>query len=164
MKFRVLPAVLLLVFGLCSHLSAATATDVSDYTVNSLSITGALSAWQTDATDRGPIYLSKHDQVAIECAAVSLTNLGTNVVTFTFARSIDGVAPGEASFFALDCTANGLVSGNVITNIDMGAFGYLWLTSVACSSNLTDGEGLTNVVTPTVRYAVKPDRKGTADE
>lgn len=80
-------------------------------------------------------------------ATFKLTGSGTSASVFVFDKSLDG-ANWETGAYRLSATANGTSSVTAVTNFQVGAIGYLRLSSI----ENPNGTAMTNIV---VKYSQK---------
>ncbi len=99
------------------------------------------------------ITATKHDQIGLQVSFESIATHPSNT-TWTFGFSLDGTTNvANVQPLVLTIPANGTTRVHFVTNITVGAVGYISLSSIVNAGP----QPLTNV---TVRYATKPKRTG----
>lgn len=98
------------------------------------------------------ITLTKYEDVAIHIKTY-LAGSGTDNTVISYSKSVDGVTYETTPSVVVTIANTGTTAVNTVTNISMGAAGYLKIASIV---NGDTGDALT--VTNT--FAVKPKRFG----
>ena len=98
------------------------------------------------------IILTKYQDVAIHVKTV-LAGSGTDNTVISYSKSVDGTTYETTPSTILTIANTGTVAVNTVTNISMGACGYLKIASIV---NGDTGD----VLTCTNMFAVKPQRYG----
>ena len=112
--------------------------------------TNAIAATTTN-TCASVVALTKYDEVAIELTG-KLVGAGTSAINSTWSVSSDG-SNFTAARYVISLTAAGTTTQTWVTNLNVGAVGYLRLDTIG-NANAT---AATNVA---VRVWVKPKRNG----
>jgi len=128
------------------------AVSAQQYTLTTL-----LSATNTVAASTSSNYtasatLTKHDNVAL-LLSFTHAGAGTDACTFTFDRSLDGSTWETTGNWVVSVAANGNTQVNVVTNLSLGAVGYLRIRTIDNGV----AEDMTNIV---VKVATKPKKNG----
>jgi hypothetical protein len=98
------------------------------------------------------ITLTKYEDVAVH-VKTQLAGSGTDNTVISYSKSVDGVTYETTPSVVLTIANTGTTAVNTVTNISMGACGYLKIASIV---NGDTGDALT--VTNT--FSVKPQRFG----
>lgn len=115
--------------------------------------TNTIAANSTN-TYNSKVGLTKYDEVSLEIS-YAYTGAGTGIQTFNFASSNDGTNRATAGqTYSFTLAGNGTTPVTLVTNIYVGASGYLFLTTGA-NTNAT--LITTNLL---VRAVPKPSRRG----
>jgi hypothetical protein len=136
---------LLAVLGLASLASAqqyAPATLISSYIVG--------ASQTSNCTPALVIPMQRYNEIGLQFK-VQLAGTGTDAVTYTFAKSVDGVNY-DTTGMTVSFAHTGATAKYYTTNLTVGACGYLKLVSI---QNGDTGDVQTN----TVKYVFKPQRK-----
>jgi hypothetical protein len=95
---------------------------------------------------------TKYEDVAIH-VKTTLAGSGTDNTTISYSKSLDGVTYETTPSVVLTIANTGTTAVNTLTNVTLGAVGYLRLTSIV---NGDTGD----VLTCTNTFALKPQRFG----
>lgn len=123
------------------------------YQLLSLMTTNNVAAATANTATSAAIGLTKLNDVAVMLKFNVMASGNSNVV-FTFSRSLAGNTNwGTASTIPITVAGNGTTPVVLITNLTLGAVGYLRLEGISNANTAA----ITNI---TVRYATKPKRDG----
>jgi hypothetical protein len=131
---------------------AISGVEAQQYNTGSISFVVAASTTTNTAAGTGVFGVTKYEDVCIWVNS-KIADSGTDNTVVNFSKSADGTTYETTPSVVITVANTGTVNVNTITNINVGAAGYLKLVSVVNG----DGSGnLTNIVT----VAKKPQRFG----
>jgi hypothetical protein len=140
----------LILFGVALFATASIAF-AQQYTVTTLTLaTNGVPAASTDAGDSSAFTTTKYDNVAVQVQAKGANASSAGAVTFSFITSVDGTSYESVATRTLALALSGTSTITACTNWNLGAMGYIKLTSV---QNADSTYLITNIV---VKCSSKP--------
>jgi hypothetical protein len=127
----------------------ATVAQAQQYTAASLTVTSNIAAASTNSPASAVRAVTRNRHAAI-ATSFAMTGAGTPNVVFSFSRSADGTNYETTPSLVITNAANGTNTVTSITNLDLGAAGWLKLVSVA---NTNASTAITNLA---VKVSTKP--------
>ena len=135
---------------LCAAAIGLTFNVNADYNTTTSSLTNLIAAATTNTVNTAAFVATTVGQVVIT-PSFNLTTNGTGTAAFVFGTSIDGTT-FDGPTYTVNVAEAGTTTVSVSSNINIGAFGFMRLNSIANPSAAV----LTNAV---IKYTVKPFRQ-----